>query len=164
MGALAIVDWVFVGVLVFSLLVGAWRGLMYEVISLVSWLAAFVLAQWFAPAVAQGLPISSTNEALRYGIGFVLVFVATVFAGGLIAFVVKKLLAAVGLSPADRLLGAVFGVVRGIVVLLALTVVVGMTPFKSAPWWQESEGPQWAGVALHGLKPVLPEDFGKYLP
>lgn len=164
MGALAIADWVFIGVLVFSLLVGAWRGLVYEVISVVSWLAAFVLAQWFAPAVAHWLPISSTNEALRYGIGFVLVFVATVFAGGLIAFVVKKLLAAVGLSPVDRLLGAAFGVVRGVVVLLALTVVVGMTPFKSAPWWQESEGAKLAGVALHGLKPVLPEDFGQYIP
>ena len=147
-----------------SLLVGAWRGLMFEVISLVSWLAAFVLAQWFAPAVAHWLPISSTNEALRYGLGFVLVFVGTVFAGSLIAFVVKKLLAAVGLSLADRLLGAAFGAMRGVVILLALTVLVGMTPLKSAPWWQESEGAQLAGLALHGLKPVLPEDFGKYIP
>jgi membrane protein required for colicin V production len=163
-GALAIADWFFAGVLVLSLLVGAWRGLMFEVISLVSWLAAFVLAQWFAPAVAHWLPISSANEALRYGLGFVLVFVGTVFAGSLIAFVVKKLLAAVGLSPADRLLGAAFGAMRGVVILLALTVLVGMTPLKSAPWWQESEGAQLAGVALHGLKPVLPEDFGKYIP
>ena len=164
MSALVAMDWFFVGVLVVSMLVGAWRGLVFEVISVVSWIAAFVLAQWFAPAVAHWLPISSTNEALRYGLGFLIVFVGTIFAGSLIAFVVKKLLAAVGLSPADRLLGAAFGVVRGVVILLALTVVVGMTPFKSAPWWQESEGAQLAGVALHGLKPVLPEDFGKYIP
>lgn len=164
MSALVAMDWFFIGVLVVSLLVGAWRGLVFEVISVVSWIAAFVLAQWFAPAVAHWLPISSTNEALRYGLGFLIVFVGTIFAGSLIAFVVKKLLAAVGLSPADRMLGAAFGVVRGVVILLALTVVVGMTPFKSAPWWQESEGAKLAGVALHGLKPVLPEDFGKYIP
>ena len=164
MSALVVMDWVFVGVLVVSMLVGAWRGLVFEVISVVSWIAAFVLAQWFAPAVGQWLPISSTNEALRYGLGFLIVFVGTIFAGSLIAFVVKKLLAAVGLSPADRLLGAAFGVVRGVVILLALTVLVGMTPFKTAPWWQESEGAKLAGVALHGLKPVLPEDFGKYIP
>ena len=164
MSALVVMDWFFVGVLVVSMLVGAWRGLVFEVISVVSWIAAFVLAQWFAPAVAHWLPISSTNEALRYGLGFLIVFVGTIFAGSLIAFVVKKLLAAVGLSPADRLLGAAFGVVRGVVILLALTVLVGMTPFKSAPWWQESEGAKLAGVALHGLKPVLPEDFGKYIP
>ena len=161
---LAPLDWICIAVLAISLLVGAWRGLVVEVLSVASWLAAFVLAQWFAPAVAHWLPISSTNEALRYGLGFLIVFVGTIFAGSLIAFVVKKLLAAVGLSPADRMLGAAFGVVRGVVILLALTVVVGMTPFKSAPWWQESEGAQLAGVALHGLKPVLPEDFGQYIP
>lgn len=164
MSVLVAMDWVFIGVLVVSLLVGAWRGLVFEVISVVSWIAAFVLAQWFAPAVAHWLPISSTNEALRYGLGFLIVFVGTIFAGSLIAFVVKKLLAAVGLSPADRLLGAAFGVVRGVVILLAFTVLVGMTPFKSTPWWQESEGAKLAGVALHGLKPLLPEDFGKYIP
>lgn len=157
-------DWIFVGVLLVSLLVGAWRGLVFEVISVVSWIAAFVLAQWFAPAVAHWLPISSTNEALRYGLGFLMVFIGTIFAGSLIAFVAKKLLAAVGLSPADRMLGAAFGVVRGVMLLLAFTVLVGMTPLKSAPWWRESEGAQLAGVALHGLKPVLPEDFGKYIP
>ena len=164
MSALVAMDWFFIGVLVVSLLVGAWRGLVFEVISVVSWIAAFVLAQWFAPAVAHWLPISSTNEALRYGLGFLIVFVGTIFAGSLIAFVIKKLLAAVGLSPVDRMLGAAFGVVRGVVILLALTVVVGMTPLKSAHWWQESEGAKLAGVALHGLKPVLPEDFGKYIP
>lgn len=164
MSAMVAMDWLFVGVLVISMLVGAWRGLVFEVISVVSWIAAFVLAQWFAPAVGHWLPMSSTNEALRYGLGFLIVFVGTIFAGSLIAFVVKKLLAAVGLSPADRLLGAAFGVVRGVVILLAITVVVGMTPFKSAPWWQESEGARLAGVALHGLKPVLPEDFGQYIP
>lgn len=164
MSALPAVDWVFLAVLLVSMAVGVWRGLVFEVISVVAWLAAFVLAQWFAPAVGQWLPISSTNEALRYGLGFLLVFVGTVFAGGLVAFVVKKLLAAVGLSPVDRLLGAAFGLVRGVVILLALTLVVGMTPFQSAPWWQESQGAHLAGVALHGLKPVLPEDFGKYIP
>ncbi len=164
MSAMVAMDWFFAGVLVVSMLVGAWRGLVFEVISVVSWIAAFVLAQWFAPAVAHWLPISSANEALRYGLGFVIVFVGTIFAGSLIAFVVKKLLAAVGLSPADRMLGAAFGAVRGVVILLALTVMVGMTPFKSAPWWQESEGAKLAGVALHGLKPVLPEDFGQYIP
>ncbi len=162
--ALAAVDWIFLAVLLVSMAVGVWRGLVFEVISVAAWIAAFVLAQWFAPAVGQWLPISSANEALRYGLGFLLVFVGTVFAGGLVAFMVKKLMAAVGLSPADRLLGAAFGVVRGVVLLLALTLVVGMTPLQSAPWWQESQGAQMAGVALHGLKPVLPEDFGKYIP
>jgi membrane protein required for colicin V production len=62
------------------------------------------------------------------------------------------------------MLGAAFGLVRGIIILLALTVVVGMTPMRSAQVWQESTGARIASVALTGLKPVLPQEFGKYLP
>jgi membrane protein required for colicin V production len=164
MTTLSVLDLVFLAVLVLSLLLGAWRGLVFEVISVFSWVAAFVLAQWFAPTVAQWLPVSSTNEAVRYGLGFVIVVVLTVFAGGLLAFIVKKLLTAVGLSPADRILGAVFGILRGLVIILALTVAVGLTQFKTSAWWTESEGVKLSSAVLHQLKPVLPEDFGKYLP
>ncbi len=157
-------DWIFAGVLLFSLLMGLWRGLVYEVMSLLGWIAAFVLAQWFAPAVAQHLPMSGATEAIRYAAAFVLVFIATVFACSLLAFVVKKLMAAVGLAPADRMFGAVFGLLRGVVILLAVTVVVGMTPLRTADWWREATGPKVATVVVQGIKPVLPQEFGKYLP
>jgi membrane protein required for colicin V production len=159
-----VLDWIFVAVLVVSLLVGAWRGLVYELFSLANWIAAFVLAQWFAPDVARYLPLGNSTEVVRYAAGFVAVFVAALFAGGLIAFLVRKLVAAVGLRPVDRVLGAAFGLVRGVVVLLALTVVAGMTSVVKSPWWQESTGAGVASVTLKGLKPVLPEEFGKYLP
>ena len=159
-----VLDWIFIAVLVFSLLVGAWRGLVYEVLSLANWIAAFVLAQWFAPDAANYLPLSSATEVVRYAVGFVVVFVVALFAGGLIAFVVRKLVAAVGLRPVDRVLGAAFGLARGVVVLLALTVVAGMTPVVKSPWWQESAGAEVAVVVLKGLKPILPEEFGKHLP
>lgn len=159
-----VLDWIFLGILLISMLVGAWRGLVFEVLSVLSWIAAFVLAQWFAPTAAQWLPIAGASEAIRYAAGFVVVFVAAIFLGGLIAFLTKKLIAAVGLRPADRMLGAIFGLARGIIVLLALAVVAGMTPLKSAAMWQESTGARIASVALAGLKPVLPQEFGKYLP
>ena len=73
---LAPLDWICVAVLLVSLLVGAWRGLVVEVLSVASWLAAFVLAQWFAPDVAAKLPMAGAAEPVRYAAGFVLVFVA----------------------------------------------------------------------------------------
>lgn len=157
-------DWVFLVVLLGSLLLGAWRGLVYEVVSALSWVAAFVAAQWFAPDVAQKLPMSGAGEAVRYAAGFVVVFVGVVFAGGLVAWLIKKLIESVGMRPADRALGAVFGLLRGLVLLLAATVVVQMTPLKTAAWWQESVGANVFTIALKGLKPVLPVEFGKYLP
>lgn len=159
-----VVDWIFLGVLLASLALGAWRGLIYEVMSVVNWIAAFILAQWFAPDMAQKLPMSGSAEALRYAAGFALVFVLSVFAGSLLAKLVQKLFAAVGLQPADRALGAAFGLVRGLVVVLAATVVICMSPLQSSAWWQESVGAGMTVAALKGLKPVLPDEFGRYLP
>lgn len=156
-------DWIFLAVLVFSLVLGAWRGLVFEVLSVLSWIAAFVLAQWLALDVAQKLPMSEASESIQYGAGFVLVFVVSIFVGGLLAKMIKKMFAAVGLAPADRALGAVFGLARGIVFLLAATVAVGMTPMRSDEGWRISVGVGMATAALKGVKPMLPEKFGKYL-
>jgi membrane protein required for colicin V production len=157
-------DWIFLAVLLISLVVGAWRGLVYELLSVANWIAAFILAQWFAPLAAQWLPLASATEVVRYAAGFVVVFVLSLFAGGLLAFLVSKLVAAVGLRPVDRVLGAAFGLVRGVILLLAFAVVFGMTPMVKSPMWLESTGASIATVVLQGLKPVLPQEFGKYLP
>jgi membrane protein required for colicin V production len=159
----AVVDLAFLGVLALSLLIGAWRGLVYEVLSVLGWAASFYLAQWLAPDVALMLPLQSASEPVRYAAAFVLVFILSVFAAGLLAVLIKKLVEAIGLRPVDRTLGAAFGLVRGVILLLAVTVVINMTAFKSAVWWQESVGAEVMGAALRGLKPVLPEQFGKYL-
>ncbi len=161
---MAVLDWVFLAVLVASLLVGAWRGLVYEVFSVVSWIAAFVLAQWLAPDAARLLPLGSMSEPVRYAAGFVVVLVAAAFAGGLLAWLLKKLVEAIGLRPVDRTLGAAFGLARGVVLLLAAAVVVNMTPLKGNVLWQESAGAGVLTVALKGMKPILPEEFGQYLP
>lgn len=160
---MAVVDLAFLGVLALSLLIGAWRGLVYEVLSVLGWALSFYLAQWVAPDVALLLPLQSASEPVRYAAAFVLVFIGAVFAAGLVAVLIKKLVDAIGLRPVDRTLGAAFGLVRGVILLLAVTVVINMTAFKSAVWWQESRGAEVLTVALKGLKPVLPEQFGKYL-
>lgn len=160
---MGVVDLAFLGVLALSLLIGAWRGLVYEVLSVLGWAASFYLAQWMAPDVALMLPLQSASEPVRYAAAFVLVFVVAVFVAGLVAVLIKKLIEAIGLRPVDRTLGAAFGLVRGVILLLAVTVVINMTAFKSAAWWQESQGAEVMSAALKGLKPVLPEQFGKYL-
>lgn len=157
------VDLSLLGVLVFSMLLGAWRGLVYEVLSVLGWAAAFYAAQWFAPQVALWLPLDSTSEPVRYAAAFALVFIAAVFAAGLLAFLLKKLVDAIGLRPVDRTMGAAFGLVRGVILLLAATVVMDMTALKNSAWWQASQGAVLLTATLKGLKPVLPEPFAKYL-
>ena len=161
---MATLDWLFLTVLVCSLLLGAWRGLVYEVLSVLGWIAAFVLAQWLAPDAAAWLPMGRSGDALRYAAGFVLVFVVAAFVAGLLAWLLKKVVEAVGLRPIDRTLGAAFGLVRGAVLLLAVAVVINMTALQAGAWWTESKGAGVSTTVLRGLKPVLPERFGQYLP
>jgi membrane protein required for colicin V production len=161
---MAALDWVFAGILAASFLLGAWRGLVYEVLSVLSWIAAFVLAQVFAPEVAGWLPMGQSPQAGRYAAAFLLVFIGVVFAGGLLAWLTKKLVEAVGLRPVDRALGAGFGLLRGVLLLMAIAIVVNMTPLRRDDWWTDSKGAAMSSAAVKQLKPVLPERFGHYLP
>ena len=161
---MATLDWIFLSVLGASFLLGAWRGLVYEVLSVMSWIAAFVVAQWLAPDAAALLPVQRAPQAGRYAVGFVVVFIAVVFAGALLAWITKKLVQSVGLSPVDRTLGAAFGLLRGAVLVLAVAVVVNMSPARRAQWWTESKGAEVSMAVLKSLKPTLPERFGQYLP
>jgi len=78
--------------------------------------------------------------------------------------VVRKLIATVGLRPVDRVFGAVFGLSRGVLLLLLVTVLVNMTALKDSTTWQQSVGARVALVVLKGIKPALPRDLDRFLP
>ena len=112
---MASTDWILIAVLAASMVLGAWRGLVYEVLSVLGWIAAFLMAQWFAPDVAEQLPMQNSDQTLRYAAAFVLVFIGSVFLAGLISALMKKIISVVGLRPVDRVLGALFGLFRGLI-------------------------------------------------
>ncbi len=163
--ALTLTDGVLGGILLLSLIVGVWRGLVYELMSLAGWVAAFVVAQWLAQDVALWLPVWQEAAAqVRYALAFVLVFVASMFAAGVVSWLLRKVVDTAGLRPVDRSLGGIFGLARGAVVLLVLTVVVQLLGMRSADWWQQSAVTPVLELVLAGVKPVLPEVFQAYLP
>ena len=157
------VDWIMAALLLGSIALGAWRGLVFEVLSVAGWFAAFIAAQLYAPQVAIWLPMAGATEPMRYAAGFAALFVLVLFAAGFAAWVIKKLVEAVGLRPIDRILGAAFGILRGVLLLLAATVVVGMTPLQASPEWKESAGAPLLVSLLASLKPLLPGQFAKHI-
>jgi membrane protein required for colicin V production len=158
------VDWALLVVLVLSVLLGIWRGLVYEVLSVAGWVLAFFAAQAYASTVAEWLPMAQFAPALRLAAGFALVFITTAFACGILSWMIKKMVASVGLRPVDRVLGGAFGVARGVLILLGLTVVVSMTPLHTEPVWQASPVAAMLSHGLDAIKPVLPLSVGRYLP
>ena len=163
-GSVVAFDWICVAVLLASLLLGAWRGLVYEVMSVLGWVVSFILAQMFAGALAAHVPLDSASDEVRYAVAFVVLFVLGAFVGGFVASLVRRLANAIGLHPVDRTLGAVFGVLRGAVLLLVVAVVVNMTSLHEGAWWQDSFSAKLSTDVLGQLKPVLPETFRNYLP
>lgn len=161
---MAFFDWIALVLITASMVIGLWRGFVYEVLVLVGWLAAFVGAQWWAADVAQWLPVGEPDASWRYAAAFVLLFIAIAFAGGLVAAVMSKLISAAGLRPVDRTLGGLFGAARALVALLAFAVVVHLLTLGQEAWWQQSLSAPWLDSALQGIKPALPEKLASYLP
>ena len=158
------VDWALLAVLVVSVVVGLWRGLIFEVLSLIGWVAAYVAAQAFTPSVAAHLPLGEPDSAVNYGAAFAITFVLALVLWSLMARLISLLVKATPLGVVDRVLGAGFGLLRGGVLLLALATVIALTPAAASAQWQESRGAAWLGAMLQELKPVLPVNVARHLP
>ena len=161
---MALLDWIAIAVLGVSILIGVWRGLLFEVISLMGWIAAFVAAQWFSPAAAAWLPWGAPDASWRYAVAFVLIFVVVAFGVGLVASLVRSLVKVVGLRPVDRSLGAVFGLARGALALLVVALAVHLFSLRDSDWWRQSQSATVLDAALQRAKPALPEKLASYLP
>ena len=158
------IDFVLLAVLLVSVVVGIVRGFVFEVMSLAGWLVAWFGAQWLAREVAPQLPLGTPGSPLNLGLAFALCFVAVLLVWALLARLVRLLVQATPLTVPDRLLGAGFGALRGAVLLLAVAVLVALTPAERSTPWRESTGARWLGFAMAGLKPLLPVDLVRHLP
>ncbi|ODU08990.1 MAG: colicin V synthesis protein [Rubrivivax sp. SCN 71-131] len=158
------IDWALLAVLLLSVLVGVWRGLVFEVLSLAGWVVAWVGAQLFGRELAPWLPVGAPGSAANVLACFVVAFVGILIVWSLLARLARLLIHATPLSLPDRVLGGGFGLLRGGVLLLALATVLALTPAAQWAPWQQSEGARWLRVVLHGLGPLLPHDMARHLP
>lgn len=156
-------DWAFVSVLALSMLVGLVRGFVFECLSLAGWVVAWFVAQWSSPWLAPQIPLGSAGSALNLGLAFALAFIGALIVWALLARLLRMLVHATPLSLLDRLLGALFGLLRGTVLLLAVATLVLLTPASQSKGWRSSEGARWLGQALATLQPLLPEPVARLL-
>ena len=161
--ALHWIDWALAAVLLLSVGVGLVRGFVFEVLSLAGWLVAWFAAQWGAPWMADHVPIGTPGSSLNHAAAFALSFVAALVAWALMARLVRLILHATPLSIPDRLLGAGFGLLRGAVLLLAVAMVVALTPAAQSTAWRSAQGARWLSAALQALKPLLPESAARLM-
>lgn len=158
---MTVFDYMVLGVVGVSLLVGGWRGVIGEVLALAAWVVAFLVAQgWAVPAgnlIAPGV----AEPLWRQVTGFVVLFVVVLILFALGRWLAARLLKAAGLRPLDRVLGAVFGIVRGVLIVWILVLLAGLTTLPQQGWWRQAWlAPPFETAALMA-KPWLPPDLAK---
>ena len=133
------VDWIIIAVLSVSGLLSLWRGFVKEAISLVFWVAAFVLSIRLSVQFSTLIPTAIESESVRVMLSFIAIFFGTLIVGGLINRIISSLLKFSGIGGTDRLLGMVFGVFRGgVLVMAALIVLPPFFEVEQQPWWRTS--------------------------
>lgn len=156
-------DYAIFAIIAVSVAVGALRGFIKEVFALAVWAAAFVVAYHFAGDVADLMASAVELPSARTAMGFAGLFIAVLLVGGLINYLLGRLVETTGLSGTDRLLGGVFGAARGLALVVALLLVCGFTPIPADPWWKDSATIQRILPLVEWSAGLLPETVSEHL-
>lgn len=132
------VDIVIILIVVLSALFGVWRGFVREVLSVVGWVAALLVAKIYSPHLSPLFTGLVSNDTARYVLAFALLLFLTLLLGALVTHFMSKLIHLVGLQVTDRLLGTLFGFARG-VIIVAIIVFFARPFYEEALWWQASQ-------------------------
>jgi len=157
-------DFVVLAILAVSGLLGLLRGLLKEVLSLMAFALAFVAAIWWGPTVYGWLEAYIETAMLRMGVSYAAVFIVVLLAVGLVNMTLAALIRTTGLTPADHGLGAIFGLARGLLIVLVLVALGGYTPLPQEPWWQNAMFSHSATEAVRHIKLWLPPSLATWLP
>ena len=156
-------DYVVLVILIASVVISTLRGLVKEILSLVSWVVAFVVANAYGAQLALLLPSMIPGDTLRLIVAFVALFIGVRLLMGLVMLAVDALIKASGLSLADRGLGGLFGLARGLVIVLATVILCGMTDIPKQSFWTQALLSPMAETGARTVKPFLPAALARHV-
>lgn len=141
---------------------GLWRGLVKEVLSLLTWIAALLVARVYSEVLSGFLVNVIESSSVRYVAAFAIIFVVVMMLGTLLNHIMSKLLTVTGLKLADRLLGGVFGIVRGVIIVLVILFISGVFLSETEQWQQSTLIPygegliEWSRIFIADMNSVNP--------
>ena len=156
-------DYIVLFILAASVVISTLRGLVREILSLVSWVVAFVLANMYGATLAPMLPALIPGDSVRLMVAFVALFFGVRLLMGLLSMALGAVIAASGLSLADRGLGGLFGLARGIVIVLFGVILCGMTSIPQQDFWKHALLAPMAETGVRTVKPFLPAAFAQHV-
>jgi membrane protein required for colicin V production len=154
-----IFDYLVLFILICSVVISTLRGLVKEILSLLGWIVAFVVANAYGETLAQWLPNAIPGNTARLIVAFLALFIGVRILMGLLTMALDAVIKAAGLTLADRGLGGLFGFARGVVIVLAAVLLCGMTAIPQQPFWKNALLSSLAESAAMTVMPLLPGDF-----
>lgn len=160
--ALNWVDYIIIGIIGISTLISLIRGFVREALSLAVWIIAFVVAFKFSSSLAPSFQSYISSDTLRFVAAFALLMVGSLIAGALIAHLLSLMINKTGLSGTDRLLGLLFGLVRGILLVVILIMIGQLSNLQRQSWWASSHMiPQFQGLVSQ-IERLLPDTLSQF--
>lgn len=157
-------DYIVLAILGVSAFLGLLRGLVKELLSLVAYGLAFIAAIWWGPTVSVWLSVYIENDLLRTGAAYAAVFIVVLLLVGLVNVTLGTLIEKTGLTPADHGMGAIFGFMRGLLIVLVLVALAGYTELPKEPWWRDARLSGTAEQGIQKIKQMLPPSLASWLP
>jgi len=158
-----IFDYLVLFVLIASVVISTLRGLVKEILSLLGWIVAFVVANAYGAALAPLLPEVIPGATARLIVAFIALFLGVRILMGLLSLAIGAVVEATGLSLADRGLGGLFGLARGIVIVLAGVILCGMTAIPQQAFWRDALLSPIAESGACTVKPFLPAALAQHV-
>lgn len=160
---MTIFDYLVLFVLICSVVVSTLRGLVKEILSLLGWIVSFVVANAYGESLANLLPDAIPGNATRLIVAFIALFIGVRLLMALLTMAIDAVVKASGLAVADRGLGGLFGLGRGLVIVLAAVLLCGMTAIPQQAFWKGALLSPLAETAARTVKPFLPGEFARHV-
>lgn len=157
------VDYAILAIVALSALISILRGFIREAISLLGWILAFWVSLTFTEDLARHFVGHVSVPSARLGLAFFALFAATLLLTGLVNFLAGQLVEKTGLTGTDRMLGVLFGVGRGAIIVAVLVLLAGLTAMPQDPWWRDSVLLRHFQVIATEIRGFLPPDLAAYI-
>lgn len=160
---MTVFDYVAIAVVGLSLVLGLLRGAVRELFALAAWVVAFLVAKTFGVELARLLDPTIADASLRLIAAFTIIFVVALVLMSALGLALSAAIKKIGLAPIDRTLGLAIGAARGVVVMLILVILGGMTALPQQAQWRNALTSKWFETLALGVKHWLPEGLAKYV-
>lgn len=157
------IDYVIIGIIALSAIISIVRGFVKEVLSLVAWILAFWVALTFSPQFSVLLSDYISTPSISLFTAFSGLFIVTLILSALVNNLIAAVVEKTGLSGTDRMLGVLFGLLRGVAIVTLLVLLAAATPMPNDAWWQNAVLIEHFEKLAIWVRQFLPDGLAQYV-